>query len=540
MRYVILLIVIILLTLGAADSDVHKITPWLLGINFTIAIFSINFTFFGYKLSKYKSIYSEITRRQWFNIIMLLSLPLFPLISFLIMPNYFGTIALWVLPILLFSSIDNAILTTRYLSAKKFIEESVSDSSISRYLNKLSKEIELEVKEHQGYLDDAKKKCKLPSHAYDFEPRTLGIKPTDIWDSLAIITNLSIENNDHPVFRQSLSAILKLVVRFYSFKFKENDSYKIDNGMRFIARKRLRSIIISVSEKDKSGIFFQSLSSDLCRFLMKDEVLHNPCSDLAGAISSDAIWIAKKMLESHSIIEPIEILNTIHRVAEINIYEIEKKFSEDKAYSLDKYNISMYAYYIKNLGVSALNNSNSHFAYRCMESLSFLGCNSAKLKSQQTVVAVFESIIHLGRLARNLKIGCFWSRCLIPAESHAEEFMGHILTWLIQDIKSDGDFFMKEYAEQAYSRIRGVKCSIKPKRNLNPCFWIEEIEEDGKKIPHIEYESGMYGYGGHSDYSDFSNLKEYVLHGIGSNSSAMIFHGTPVPFNLEFEDDEES
>lgn len=528
-----------LLVLGSVSVDVGKITPWLLGINFTIAIFSINFTFFGYQLSKYKAIYSEITTRQWFNVVALLTLPLLPIICFLIIPEHFGKIALWVLPILIFSSVDNAILTTRYLSAKKFIEDSISENTISRYLEQLSIEIKSEVEVHQSYLNDGGKYQK-PMHAYDFEPSTLGIEPNDIWDSMAIITNLAVENNDYPIFRQSLNAILKLVVRFYSFKFKDADSYKIDAGIKYIARKRLRSIIASVVEKDQSGIFFQSLSSDLCDFLMKDEVLHKPCSDLARSIASDAVWIAKKMLESHSVIEPIKVLNTIHRIAEVNIYEIENAVSENNLEQLDKYNISAYAYDIKVLGVSALNNGNSHFAYRCMESLSYLGCNSAKLKSTQTVVAVFESIVQLGRLARNLKIGCFWSRCLIPAESHAEEFMGHILTWLVQDIEPDGNFFMKGYAEQAYSRIRGVKCSIKPKANSSPCFWIEELEKDGKKIPHIEYESGMYGYGGNSDYSDYSNLKEYVLHGIGSESTSMIFHSTPIPLNIESEDGEES
>ncbi|MBA0194302.1 hypothetical protein [Pectobacterium carotovorum] len=535
MRYIILLIAMTLLIFGTNNADVSKITPWLLGINFTIAIFSINFTFFGHQLSKYKLIYNKITKRQWFNVVLLLSLPLIPLICFLIAPEYFARSALWILPILLFSSIDNAILTTSYLSAEKFIDNAVSDSSISRYLEKLSKEIKLDAEKHQLYLDD-KNKYQLPIHAYNFEPDILGGELADIWDSMTIITTLSIENNDYPVFRQSLSAILKLVVKFYSFKSKEVDSYKIDEGIRYIAQKRLRSIITSVAEKDKGGIFFQSLSSDLCVFLMKDEILYKPCSGLARLISCDAVWVAKKMLESHSVIEPMKILNTIHRIAEINIFKMNSEQIKNDIENLDNYNISVYAYDIKELAVSALNNGNFHFAYRCMESLSYLGCNSAKLKSLKTVVAVFESIVHLGRLSRSLNIGCFWPRCLIPAESHAEEFMGHILTWLVHDMKSNGDFYMKNYAEQAYSRIRGVKCVIKPKPNSNPFLWIEELKgEDGEKTPHIEYESGMYGYGGKSDYSDFSNLKEYVLYGISSENSAMIFHSAPIPMNLSSE-----
>ena len=265
---------------------------------------------------------------------------------------------------------------------------------------------------------------------------------------------------------------------------------------------------------------------------MKDTVLNQPCSEMARAIASDAVWIGKKMLESKSVVNPLNILNTVHRVIEINLHRLETETSDNTMRELDKYNITMYAYDIKELGVSALNNENSHFAYRCMESLSYLGCNAAKLKSTQTIVAVFESIVHLGRLTRNLKIGCFWSRCLIPAESHAEEFMGHILTWLVHDLNSDGKFYMKEYAEQAYSRIRGVKCVIKPNQQ-HPCFWIVELEKDGKKISHLEYESGMYGYDGQSDYSDFSNLKEYILHGIGSESDVVTFHSSPMPLSFD-------
>ena len=83
-----------------------------------------------------------------------------------------------------------------------------------RRANLLAKEIKKEVESHQNYLND-REKYQIPTHAYDFEPSTLGLEPNDIWDSITIITNLSIENNDFSVFRQSLSAILKLVLSFY-------------------------------------------------------------------------------------------------------------------------------------------------------------------------------------------------------------------------------------------------------------------------------------------------------------------------------------
>ncbi|MDX8399327.1 MAG: hypothetical protein R8K20_03670, partial [Gallionellaceae bacterium] len=249
----------------------------------------------------------------------------------------------------------------------------------------------------------------------------------------------SIENNDYPVFRHSLKAVFKLVIASYAFKAKvgEEDTYKIVRGIIIVARKRLRSIINNIVDLDKNGIFLQSLSSELSSLLGKDEVMKQPCSEMARAISSDAVWVGKKLLETKNVVEPIKILNTIHRVIELGIYRLEEKDSDDSLEQLDKYNISAYAHDIKTLGVSALNSGNSHFAYRCMETLSYLGCNAAKLKSTQTIVAVFESIAQLGRVAKHLNIGCFWPRCLIPAESHAEEFMGHILTWLVQDITAE-------------------------------------------------------------------------------------------------------
>ena len=536
LRLFIFIVIELLLVIGSFNLNLEKITPWLLGINFTIAIFSVNFTFFGYQLSKYKTIYSEITKRQWFNITILLVLPFLPLICFLIVPEYFVRTALWILPILMLSAIDNTMLTSKYLSPNQFIENRLSTKAIKHYLDLLSLEVKKEVDEHKLYLKN-RDKFQIPIHAYDFEPGVLGIESNDLWDAIAIVTKLSIENNDYPVFRQSLNTILKLLLASYSFHYQDQKIYEIDSGIKKIAKKRLHSIITHIIDLDKSGMFFQSLTSELCAFIMKEEILALPCSDMTRAVVSDTVWIGQTMLESKNVIEPIKILNTLHHVIEIGIHRLEKENSSDNV--LDRYNISLYAYDIKSLGISALYNENFHFSYRCMESLSFLGCNAAKIKSQQTIVAVFESIVQIGRVAKHLNIGCFYSRCLIPAESHAEEFLGHILTWLVQDIDSKGNFYMKAYAEQAYSRLRGIKCKINHKSNLNPCFWIEELKINGENKSHIEYESGMWGYNGQLDYSDFSNLKEYVLHGIGSESTARIIYGSPMPIKLENERKEE-
>lgn len=324
-----------------------------------------------------------------------------------------------------------------------------------------------------------------------------------------------------------MRALLNLTVDFYSFELKNQD-YRIASGINEIARTRLRSIISSIFKNGKNEIFLYTLANELCAFLRRDDIFNNPTSSICLAISSDLVWIGEQMLENKNVIDPVNILNTLHSILEAGCQAIFIKDNKDIDIQMGRYSIATYVYQIKTLAESALKSENSHFAYRCMETLSYIGCNAAKIKAENVIISTLESIVQVARVARSLKIGCFWSRCLIPVESHAEEFMGHIMTWLIHDLDSQGNFYLKNYAEQAYSRLRGYECEINPDRRWSPYFWIKEIEEDGNKIPHIESQSGMYGYGGSSDYSDYSNLKEHVLYGIGRGQSVVL--GSPIKF----------
>jgi len=531
-KYILWLAFTILLLVGAYHGkDLEKITPWLLGVSFTISIFSVNFTFFGHQLSKYKAIYSRVSKRQWGNIIVILLLPFVPLISYLYIPEYFGVISLGILPFLVLSAIDNASLTAMYLNPKQYIRNSASEPLVNRYLSSLEKEIEKEVMSHKTYLSNMNK-FQIPVHGFKYEPTVLGLDDGDVWDAISVVAKLSIENNDYSVFRTVISAAINVLIGSYTYS-SGHEEYYVDSGIKLAARKRFRSIINQVVDTDSNGIFLQSLSGELSASLMNSRFSDKPCSEMTRAVASDAVWIGKKMLETNCVSEPLKILNTIQAVAELTVHRLEATGLSDFPDNMDRYDISAYAHDIKELGIAALHGGNSHFAYRCMESLSYLGCNAAKLKSKEVVGSVFESIVHLGRVSRNLGIGCFYARCLIPAESHAEEFMGHILTWLVADLDEGGAFFMKEHAEQAYSRLRGVKCAVCHKPNLNPKFWIEELEKNGQRVPHIEHESGMFGYDGALDYSDFKNLKEYHLYGIGSGSNAMISYSDPISFNID-------
>jgi hypothetical protein len=495
----------------------NPISGWLIGINFTFAFFSVNFTFFGYQLSRYKPIHDKLSKRQWINVIIVLGVPFVPIISFLIYPVYYAKIALWMMPIVLFSSIDNAQLTNKYLNPESFLNEHFSDSKISNYLRALYDILTPEAEKHEEYLKNMIT-FMLPEHDWEFHPDALGVPQDDLWDKVTLLIKTALNNNDYPVFLKCLEKVFRLLQQTYSYPSQRNEDYRELYALKKIAHGRLKAIIRWLYSADKEGTFVDAVCSRLCIYLKSEEAVSRPMATLTTHIAEDLVWIGKQMLSRcEDVQEPMKVLNTVHALVELGIHQIEKEVGEGKDRFLDQHNIAFYTHLIKSLGIVAVDQKEGHFIYRAMETLSFLGCNAAKIKANQTVLACFESLVQLGRASRKAKLGCFWNRCIIPLHKHAKEFMYNIVTWLIKDVDENGNFNLKGAAEHAYSRICGFKCQITckkfPKDNSKTKIKIEEVidPETGKPVPHIESHSGIYGFNGSLDYSAFDDLTEYVL-----------------------------
>lgn len=501
-----------LIILLASGKDLKNISSWLLGINFTFAAFSINFTYFGYQLSRYKSILEKVKRRQWINIIILLTLPFVPIIVFLININCFALSALILLPIIILSSIDNAALTRRYLDPSIYLKNELTDTKINKYLGELYKDVEPEVSAHQNYLGNIKK-FQIPAHEWRFQADLLGLKENDLWDKVSTVLKHAVKNNDYPIFQLALDYVMKLMLTTYRFKSRKKDDYRELGGLQSLSRQRFRGLVYWVLESDAEGIYIETWANRLCAFLKSSEALNKPLCDLTNEVMSDITYIGSIIIGSKKNQDPMKILNTIHTVMELSIQNINSDEKNDEKRFLENYGIAGYAHLIQLLGEDAIRAKRINFLYRCIETLSFLGCNSAKIHSKQSVIACFEALVQLGRISRKEDIKCFWSHCIIPIHLHAEEFLGHILTWLVLDLKEDGSFPLRSCSEQAYSRLRGFKCKIIPKKNLNPIFWIEdEHDKENNLLPHIEYMNAN-GYEGSVDYSQINDLTEYQLFG---------------------------
>ena len=479
--------------------NLSKIENWLIGINFTLAVFSINSLFFGYQFSRYKSLIDYISKKQWINIGIILLLPLIPLIVIFFHSEWYYRIALLTMLTLLFSFIDNIILLKNYLDPKIYINKYFSDKNISKYIDNLYKQIIEEVEEHEQYLKKLKD-YKMPMDTFKFYPNGFGLE-NDLWDKGVLLLKTAFDNTDYSVFQECLKKNFDLIYKSYKYKSdNDNDNFKNLQGLQIIAHDRFQSIIRWIYDKDTEGIFISSIVNYLCRYLKSEECLKAPLDQLENDIAENLSFLGTKFLLDNREAEAIKILNTLHLFIQNSISTVQ-----DEIYI---YNVSTYCYLIKRLGSSAIKAQNGHYLYRCLEKLSYIGCNSAKNNYYTTVIFALENIVQLGREARQAKIGCFDKNCIIPIYIHAEEFMGHILTWLIKDEK----LLINGACKTAYSRLRGFHCDINPNINSNPKLWIkEELDENQKKIPYTESSSNRYGYSFTVNYSNFDDLTEYKL-----------------------------
>ena len=492
-------------------KDITIITPWLIGINFTFSLFAINLTFFGYQLAKYKPIYERISKRQWFNLYLITLFPFIPLCIYIVCPSYFSHSALYLMPIILFSAFDNANLTFNYLNPIRYINTKFTKKNINNYIFTIRSELLLEIKKHNEYLNNLKN-FQIPMHEWQFNSEINGTSQSDLWDAISTLIKQSVLNGDISVFSLSVNKLHSLLESCFAYHNSADKTYEIRIGIQSIGKKRSDGLSNWIFQNDKEGIFIQEWLSIFCRKLDSLQKISYPLSDyptfIIHHITNKAQYQLDNKLQFHR-----KIIKSIHAYLEFSILTIYSENYKFETKPVDVHNIAELIFYLKNIGITALKNEKVELVYRCMETISFLGCNAASISARQSICNCISSLVQIGRVSRKMKIHCFWDHCSIPIHKHAEEFIGHILTWLIKDIKPDLSFTLKSCAETAYSRIRGYKCKIVPKQGLNPAFWINEIvDQEGKKIEYVEELLGSSGYSGFVNYADIEELKENRLY----------------------------
>lgn len=496
------------LYLGREVIAWDQLRNWPFTVSFAVMIFATNFTFFAYQLAPYKSVLTRLSRRQWLNLGLLAVLPFISVGMLAFSEKWAAYTAVALLPLIINCAFENWQLTQSKIYPEAFLDIEFSRTQIRDYVS----EIAARLKEDKTAFEAtaAQKELMMPMHNINYTPSAIDIVHDASWDRLIRIASIATTHGDSVVYRAVARKAIDHLYEACVIEMGGEGSLHSDD-IRAWAIARFRSLMEAVSES-ASGSFAQIMIHELGLLLGEEEQWKQPVSRFSTAVSAMMTQIELGRIKLDQVAGDRTALNALHRFVSRGLYAIIQRPKGETG--LDSYNISYVADQVCRLGSAAIAAGNVDYLYRCLETLGYLACNSAKLQAFETIVACVAKLVQLGREAKSRDLQCFWDHCILPPHIHAEEHLGHILTWLVRiPAGTEGKFKLQSTMEQAYSRLRGVGCKIQPRDKSYPKFWIEEEHDsEGEPVAHRESVGGMYGYGATLDYSDVAMLKEFVLY----------------------------
>lgn len=493
---------------------------WIIGLAFTLSLFSVNFTFFSYNLSKYKNLIDKISLYQWVRIVFLICIPVLLVgLSIFLYDVWVYNMAVWSLPIIILLGWWNSISISRKINPLLWIGKITDQKKLENYICSLSNLLIEEKKKSKEILSDLRDSAQIASSPFDFKSVVISVGKDDVWDNLASVTQLIISNDDYEIFKKIINeahVVLEKLIKLFDENHKDDN---IKHDFIECCKNRFSLFLNDTYINSKNKIYTDFINNFISEKLRKFDISKENLSIFYYC--KIAAQLIKKSINNNDN-DALFLISTLNIAAEIYGVNNKKDKFRDTYYCVVADIINL----MKGIASQYIDKNNSHIVYKTMKMISYIGCNAVKRNDYYAIVASFETLAQLGRECRAANIKCFWHKCMIPIHIHAEEFMSFILSWLFEKSEDIENFECKNIAEAAYSRLRGFECEIiYDDKYKYYSQWINFKTNDlGEKIPYVESESGMYGYGAIIDYSDYTELQEYNL--IGTKS---IFKRFPVP-----------
>jgi hypothetical protein len=158
------------------------------------------------------------------------------------------------------------------------------------------------------------------------------------------------------------------------------------------------------------------------------------------------------------------------------------------------------------LGELAIANSNVHLLFRCLDGLGFLGCSAAKADNAELGTACMLGLVQLGRLARKNSLPCFWDRCALTPDDHAEKRIEWIASWTTHLDGKRRERWGRSVSD-ALSRLRGFDTEVSYFESGG--MWRFALKHS--KEPYI-YRINDNGRLRSCDFSDPNMVRELVIY----------------------------
>ena len=267
--------------------DLSSYETTLIGVNFTLAIFAVNFAFLGYQSSTFRELRKGIAVNVITASLFVILIAALPLALLVFNKPHVSRVSLALIPIVAYCGVgllalaqhetDPIVLLKRFCSERKtyrFFYRFTKDAYV-RYLS--IKDLELS------------KPGEMPSHEFEWHIPPDG-SLTDPLDILFSVTVTAVRSSNLYVFERGIYLALKRVDNAATFTppIPEGDRYKIKAVVQRQADNLVSRIVSEIIENDRSGTFTRKALDVLSLHILNKAAISQQTSDTA--------WLALSLM----------------------------------------------------------------------------------------------------------------------------------------------------------------------------------------------------------------------------------------------------
>lgn len=479
----------------------EPLRPFLIGAGLTIAVFAVNFSLLAVQLSVYRAVLHSVNLRLTTGAVVTLLIALAPVITAAFSEKWTATVAVLALPILTYMAILLSVITRAHASAKPYINRLCRESELNAFSQAF--------REAATAIDTGPPELVTPDgtpppvHEMGWRIYPVTVEP-DPLNELSTIAALAADAGDLATYVQAVSALLYSVNYLHERPFSsKSEELAGTELLRQHGADSLNRVSRLRPAWDTTGLVTHRFIHSSAAFLSERDFSASPRSSQALMIVSAMAGGAKPLIDRGIERQAIDTVVVARRVA------LQGSKTEPREPLIDSYHrhtLAGHAKIMQDLGEAGIANRNVHLLFRCLDGLGFLGCSGAKVNNPELGNACLLGLVQLGRIARRDELPCFWDRCALAPEDHAEERIEWILTWTAR-LDENARERWRRSIEAALSRLRGFETTVSYSQTNGG--WEPDVTYS--ETPYI-YQINDHGRWRTYDFSDKNLVRELVIY----------------------------
>jgi hypothetical protein len=480
----------------------EPLRPFLIGADITVAVFAVNFSLLSVQLSPYRGVLRDLSPRLIAGAALTLLFALLPIVTTAFSANWTATVALLALPPLAYMVVFLSVNARTLASAKPQIERLSSNLSLKEFIERFGEAARTVDSSPPELIKSDGTPPPVHEMGWRIYPVEIGSDP---FNELCTIAALAADSGDLPTYIESIRSLLKSVEYLHETTLNRKNMKVFPAGelLRRHGAEALNRVGAIRPAWDNAGTIAHRFNHTCAAFLSTNDLSVHPRSSLALMITKAMAIVSKALIRTGLDEAAVDTVVVARRIA----LSGSKNSPDELLSGIEHRNtLAGHARIMHELGEQAITHRNTHLLYRCLDGLGFLGCSAAKADNTELGTACLLGLVQLGRLARKGELPCFWDRCALTVEDHAEERIKWIASWTPK-LGEERRERWRHSVSDALSRLLGFSTSV---------FY---VEKEGTWSINYKYSEEPYRYSINDngrcrsyDFSDATMVREFVIH----------------------------